>query len=280
MLSCNWQRSKETISSKDARPNKKLTSPVQLTILHTVLQHPEMYLHELQEIVCVLTGVHVSKSSLCTFLKGMNFTRQKMQIVAKQRDDDLREQFFADVSLYKQDMLIFIDESGSDNRDTLRKYGYSIRGKPPRSLKLLVRGERVSVIAALSNDGVETLRVVRGTGDGDTFLEFVERELLPVLQPFNGMNPNSVVIMDNCSVHHVARVKSLISEVGALLHYLPPYSPDLNPIEKCFSKVKSCLKSTEIVNDDLETAVLAAFTCVTPNDCEGWIRDSKVYTSN
>ena len=102
--------------------------------------------------------------------------------------------------------------------------------------------------------------------DGDTLLEFVERDLLPVLQPFNGMNPNSVVIMDNCSVHHVARVKSLITEVGALLHYLPPYSPDLNPIEECFSKVKSCLKSTEIVNDDLETAVLAAFTCVTPND--------------
>ena len=87
--------------------------------------------------------------------------------------------------------------------------------------------------------------------------------------------------MDNCSVHHVANVKSLIGEVGALLHvhYLPPYSPDLNPIEECFSKVKSCLKSTETVNDDLETAVLAAFTCVTPNDCEAWIRDSKVYTS-
>ena len=74
---------------KDARPNKKLTSPVQLTILHTMLQHPEMYLHKLQEVVCVLTGVHVSKSSLCTFLNGMNFTRQKMQIVAKQHDDDL-----------------------------------------------------------------------------------------------------------------------------------------------------------------------------------------------
>ena len=202
-----------------------------------------------------------------------------MQIVAKQCDDDLREQFFIDVSLYKPEIVIFIDESGSDNRDTLRKYGYSIRGKPPRSLKLLVRGERVSVIAAMSNDGVETLRIVRGTVDGDTFLEFVERDLLPVLQPFNGVNPNSVVIMDNCSVHHVANVKSLIGEVGALLHYLPPYSPDLNPIEECFSKVKSCLKSTETVNDDLETAVLAAFTCVTPNDCEAWIRDSKVYTS-
>ena len=129
---------------KDARPNKKLTSPVQLTILHTMLQYPEMYLHELQEVVCVLAGVHVSKYSLCTFLNEMNFTQQKMQIVAKQRDDDLRKQFFADVSLYKPEVLIFIDESGSDNRDTSRKYGYSIRGKPPRSLKLLVRGEHVS----------------------------------------------------------------------------------------------------------------------------------------
>ena len=139
---------------KDARPNKKLTSPVQLTILHTMLQHPEIYLHELRGCMCAYRSS--CKSSLCTFLNGMNFTRQKMQIVAKQRDDDLREQFFIDVSLYKPEMLIFIDESGSDNRDTLRKYGYCIRGKPPRSLKLLVRGERVSVIAAMSNDGVET----------------------------------------------------------------------------------------------------------------------------
>ena len=124
-----------------ARPNKKLTSPVQLTILHTVLQHPEMYLHELQETVYVLTGVHLSKAALCTFLNQVNFTRQKMQIVAKQRDEVLRGQFSIDVSLYKPDMLIFIDESGSDRRDRLRRYGYSIRGKPQRSLKLLVRGE-------------------------------------------------------------------------------------------------------------------------------------------
>ena len=113
----------------------------------------------------------------------------------------------------------------------------------------------------------------------DTFTDFVERDLLPVLQFFNGTNHNSVVIMDNCSVHHVTEVKSLISEVGALLHYLPPYSPDLNPIEHCFSKVKSCLKNTEIVTDDITTAVLAAFTYISPDDCQAWVRDSKVNTS-
>ena len=84
-------------------------------------------------------------------MNQVNFTHQKMQIVANQRDEVLRGQFSIDVSLYKPDMLIFIDESGSDRRDRLRRYGYSVRGKPPRSLKLLVRGERVSVIAAMSN---------------------------------------------------------------------------------------------------------------------------------
>ena len=167
-----------------------------------------------------------------------------MQLIAMQRDDDLRAQFSIDVSLFKPEMLIFIDETGSDCRDRLRRYGYSIRGKPPKSIKLLVRGERISVIAAMSSEGVETLKVVSGTVDGDSFLDFIQRDLLPLLLPFNGSNRNSVVIMDNCSVHHVAGVEALITEVGALVHYLPPYSPDLNPIEECFSKAKSCLKHT------------------------------------
>ena len=98
-----------------------------------------------------------------------------------------------------------------------------------------------------------------------------------MLLPFNGSNRNSVVIMDNCSVHHVAGVEALITEVGALVHYLLPYSPDLNPIEECFSKAKSCLKHTETISDDLETTVLAAFTSVTPDDCQSRIRDSLIY---
>ena len=85
---------------KDARPNKKLTKTVQLTILHAALQRPGIYLRELQTEVFILTGVDVSVSSLCTFLNKSNFTRQRMQIVAKQQDKELREQFAIDVSLY------------------------------------------------------------------------------------------------------------------------------------------------------------------------------------
>ena len=71
---------------KNARPNKKLTCPVELTILHTILlQHPEIYLDEVQKEVCILTGVYLSTSSICAFLKKTNFTRQKMQLVAQQQ---------------------------------------------------------------------------------------------------------------------------------------------------------------------------------------------------
>jgi transposase len=77
----------------------------------------------------------------------------------------------------------------------------------------------------------------------------------------------------------VAGVESIITSVGALVNFLPPYSPDLNPIEECFSKVKSCLKSSELESNDLQTAILGAFASITPDDCSGWIRDSKAYTS-
>ena len=95
---------------------------------------------------------------------------------------------------------------------------------------------------------------------------------------FDGRNPNSIVILDNCSVHHVAGVASMITQVGALVYFLLPYSPDLNPIKERFSKIKSLPKSMETTyQDDLETDVLAAFSCITPDDCQGWISESAVY---
>ena len=118
---------------KDTCPNKKLTKPVQLTILHTVLQRPDIYLRELQTEVLILTGVHISVSSLCTFLKESNFTCQKMQIVTAQQDKEPRGQFAIDVSLHEPHMLIFVDETGSVCWNTMRRYGYGLRGKPPRS---------------------------------------------------------------------------------------------------------------------------------------------------
>jgi len=123
------------------------------------------------------------------------------------------------------------------------------------------------------------VKTINGTSDGDVFYNFVHTHLLPHLMPFNGTNPHLVVILDNCSIHHVPEVAKSIQDVGALLTYLPPYSPDLNPIEELFSKVKKVMKSLELEMDqnDIETLLLASFASVTTEDCAGWIHHTGVY---
>ena len=98
--------------------------------------------------------------------------------------------------------------------------------------------------------------------------------------PYNGTNPHSVVIMDNCSIHHVPEVVKSIQDVGALVHILPPYSPDFAPIEETFSKIKQAMKSIErdtIQIRDCETVLLQSFLQVTPDDCQGWIHNCGIY---
>ncbi len=176
-------------------------------------------------------------------------------------------------------MLIFLDETGADRKDTVRRYGYSMRGLPIKKHSLLVRGERTSAIAMLSTKGILDVKVTSGTTNGDTFYDFTQNNILPQLQPFSGINPHSIIIMDNCSIHHVQEIVEMIEDAGAMIHFLPPYSPDLNPIELAFSKVKAALKELEfsMITSDVDTIMLTAFATITQQDCQGWISESGIY---
>ena len=114
---------------------------------------------------------------------------------------------------------------------------------------------------------------MKGTTDGDSFYHFVQTCLLPHLMPFDGINPHSIVVMDNCTIHHVEHIVKSIQDVGALVHFLPHYSPDLQPIEETFSKIKTEIKILEQDNDqnstDVELLLLTSFTSITPEDCQG-----------
>ena len=109
-------------------------------------------------------------------------------------------------------MLVFVDETGTDKRDSLRKYGYSVRGKPITSHKLTCRGQRVSAIVAMMTAGILDYKLTKETVDSDEFKDFIEG-LLPMLMNFNGTNLNSIVIMDNCAIHHCSDVTGLLREV-------------------------------------------------------------------
>ena len=213
----------------------KLTEIDKLVILELAIEKPGIYLREIQASLLVETGTDVDISTICRYLHFSGFTRQKLKVIAKQRSDALRAEYLADMEVYSghPEMLVFVDETGADRRDCMRKFGYSMRGVPARAQKILWRGQRVNALSAMSTDGILDCYTTTGSVDAEKFEHFIG-QLSSALQPFNGVNPNSVVVLDNASIHHVSSVVDAIHNTGALVHFLPPYSPDLNPIEEAF----------------------------------------------
>ena len=135
----------------------------------------------------------------------------------------------------------------------------------------------MSAIACISMAVLLDVKTLTGTSNGDTFYTFVHENLLQHPMPYNGVNPHSVVIMDNYSIDHIPEVVKAIQDVGTLVHFLPPYSPDFSPIKETFSKVKQSLKSIEKEATDIETFLLLGILQVTAEDCCGWIGDCGIY---
>uniref|UniRef100_A0A1X7VTI5 Tc1-like transposase DDE domain-containing protein n=1 Tax=Amphimedon queenslandica TaxID=400682 RepID=A0A1X7VTI5_AMPQE len=127
------------------------------------------------------------------------------------RSELLRMEYVCNISVYSPEMFVFVDETGTDRRDTTKKYGYSLRGKSLKNSTLHVRGERISAIACMSMNEQLDIKLECGTTDGDEYYEFFQTHLQPHLLPFNGHNHHLVVVMDNCSIYHVSEVNTIIN---------------------------------------------------------------------
>ena len=181
---------------RSATTNEILTDSVKLIILTLVLTAPEIYLREIVRELEFVYGVEVNRSTICRFLKNAKFSHQKMRLIAINQSKLLRERFFNAVSLYLPHTLIFVDEMGSDRRDAMRTHGYSLRGKPMTSHKICNRGKHLTAIAGMNCSEILSFRIVEKSVDSMAFVTFIEKDILPKLMPFNGTNPNSVVVMD------------------------------------------------------------------------------------
>ena len=160
----------------------------------------------------------------------------------------------------------FLDEAGS-NLALTRFYGRAAKGA--RVVESLPQnyGENITMLASLSLSGITAPMTINGAVDGEVFTVYVEQVLCPTLQPGN------VVIMDNLPAHKVKGVKEAIARKGAELIYLPPYSPDLNPIEKCWSKIKTFLRKAKArTRAELEKALAEALQLISQEDARGWFR--------
>jgi len=162
--------------------------------------------------------------------------------------------------------LVFIDESGAKTNMT-RLYGRAKDGQ--RAVDDAPSGHwcTTTMISSVRWDGSTACMVVDGATTKDIFKAYVENILLPTLRP------GDVVVLDNLSSHKNQEVRDLIESAGAELWFLPPYSPDLNPIEKMWSKVKSILRKLKARTEQaLITAIAQALNQVTASDAKGWFK--------
>lgn len=142
--------------------------------------------------------------------------------------------------LYPEQM-VFVDESSKDGRSALRQYAWSTRGTPAIVTLPFGRGQRISTLAAYNRKGFIAWEHTRGTFTRQRFHDAFVSKILPHLQPYP--MPNSIVIMDNARIHMYKELEEAIETRGAILFYLPPYSPHINPIEESFGLLKAFIKN-------------------------------------
>lgn len=157
-----------------------------------------------------------------------------------------------------------MDESGV-NLGMARLFARALRGERAVGHKPRHAGENVSLLGALSLEGLIATMSVKGSVDTKVFLTYLTRVLLPQL--WRG----AIVVMDNLQVHHAAVVQAAIESVGARLLFLPPYSPDLSPIELCWSKLKQLLRSQAArTYEALHQSLTQVIDHITEDDAWGW----------
>jgi transposase len=160
--------------------------------------------------------------------------------------------------------LIFIDEMGVHLALT-RLFARAPKGQRAHGKRPSKRGKNVSLVGAIGLNGLIAQVSVLGSTDALTFEAFVAQKVVPKLWP------GACVLMDNASIHQPEQLEALIRQAGATLIYLPPYSPDFSPIENCWSKIKSILRSIGArTYPALAEAIEEAFNKVSLSDIHHW----------
>ena len=159
---------------------------------------------------------------------------------------------------------MFIDECGV-NTNMSRRYARSLQGERAHDAIPLNRGTATTIISSVRLDGQKVPVVMDGAMNGLRFKDYVENHLVPTL------HEEDIVVMDNLPCHKVSGIREAIEATGAHLAYLPPYSPDLNPIEEMWSKIKAVLRKVKARSQNtLLTAIPGAFQAVCVSDILGW----------
>jgi transposase len=211
-----------------------------------------------------------SRVTVWRTMRRLRLTRKTKSVHAAERDRpdvaEARREWPGRVAGVGPTDLMFLDETGA-NTTMHRTHGYAPAGERVVDSSPLGGWQSVTFVGALTADGVVAPWALEGAMNGDWFRAYVEQVLVPALRP--GM----VVVMDNLPCHKVPGVAEAIHAAGCRLEYLPPYSPDLNPIENAFSKLKRGLRDWAARTvDGVYEGLRQLITCFSPTECLNYFR--------
>lgn len=197
----------------------------------------------------------------------MNYGAKKTVHAAEQSREDVkqkRKEWKTFQETVDPTKLVFLDESGI-NTGMTRLYGRAPKNQRVVDAVPDVRFHRTTILSSVRMDGTIVPCVFEDALNGELFREYVRRFLVPTLKP------GDIVVMDNLSSHKVSGIVETIESVGAHVRFLPPYSPDLNPIELMWSKMKTILRKLKIRSKELlDAAIATALDAISVSDIQNW----------
>ena len=269
-------------------------------------QNPDYFLDEFLLLLDTNRFISVHYTTIFKELERANVSRKKLQKVAIERDDDKRADFRQCMAQYLPEEISFIDETSKDERTHSRRYARSRKGRGAQKNLPFVCRRHVSTEALLTLDGMVAGTTVEGSITSETFMAWLKFTVVCLALQFSSpfltssspqlpkcsayLGPLSVLIIDNAKIHHSPEILELCDHVGELicflsfnsilasgvrLEYLPPYSPDLNPIEEAFSKIKHFLQRHQdyfaaTVGDGILADMLDVLQIIEPDDAAGY----------
>lgn len=212
----------------------------------------ELYLEEMQWWLFQQFNLDISLSAISRRLRLVDFGKKKQELVATETNVSLRAAWVVDISGYRADQFVFVDESGVDQRQGWRRTGWCPRGVKPTPGGGRRQGMRHQILPGLTVKGVLAYSIYEGIIDADCFLLWLKDMLLPMTTPFPG--PNSVLVMDNASFQFHNRLEAVCGQRGVKLLYLPPFSPEYNPVEGFYHDLRAHIrKHPRYVENSWET---------------------------
>jgi transposase len=236
----------------------------------TLLAHqPDLTLEEIRGALIERHAITVGRGTIWRFLKAHNITLKKSLHAAEQQRPDVAaacHAFIRRQPALDPERLVFLNEKSASTNMTRRLGRCALRLLAP-----VPHGhwKTTTLVAGLRTTGITAPYVLDGALNGDIFRAYVGQILAPTL------SSGDIVVMDNLPCHKVAGVQQAIDSRGARLLYLPPYSPDLNPIEQAFAKLKALLrKAGERTRDGLWNAIAQILQLLSPDECRNFFRSS------